>query len=475
MRTAGRRWGAALATMGVTVAMLAASAGAAVAAAPAAPSMYATPTAVTTSTISVRFLRSPAPDRVCKPDIGYEVLGGTFADWRDVGGFPNAPCDDPDPGYKFNGLAAGTVYTFSVRAYRITDGVKEYSGASQMTATTTGTSPPAPGAGAPDAPSMYATPTAATTSTISVRFLRSPAPDRVCKPDIGYEVLGGTFTTWRDVGGFPNAPCDDPDPGYKFSGLAVNTSYVLSIRAYRIANGVKEYSAVSSGTFVTKGVNPPTLSATPIAVTTTSLSIRFVRSGAPDLVCKPDIGYEVLGGSSASWVDVGGFPNAPCTDPDIGYKFTGLAPATTYTVSIRAYRITNGVKEYSPTRSLDYTTAGGGSGTPTGSVNPAAMSPTPTARTTSSISIRFVRSAAPDLVCKPDIGYEVLGGTFTDWRDVGGFPNAPCTDPDIGYKFGGLAAGSVYTLSIRAYRTTNGVKEYSAVSSIAAATLPPVA
>ena len=100
-----------------------------------------------------------------------------------------------------------------------------------MTAATTGTTTPPPSTGAPAPPSMYPTPTAATTSTISVRFLRSAAPDRVCKPDIGYEVLGGTFKDWRDVGGFPNAPCDDPDPGYKFSGLSVNTSYVLSIRA----------------------------------------------------------------------------------------------------------------------------------------------------------------------------------------------------------------------------------------------------
>ena len=40
---------------------------------------------------------------VCQPDYGYEVRAGQGADWRDVGGFPNAPCDDPDPGYKFSG------------------------------------------------------------------------------------------------------------------------------------------------------------------------------------------------------------------------------------------------------------------------------------------------------------------------------------------------------------------------------------
>ena len=432
-RRRGRLSVSIVATIGLTVAALVGFAAPAMAAEPSPPSMSQTPTAVTASSISVRFLRSPAPDLVCKPDIGYEVLGGTFADWRDVGGFLNAPCDDRDPGYKFSGLTNNTSYTLSIRAYRVTDGVKEYSTVSSMTATTSAgtTTPPAPGAVNP--PFMYATPTALTTSSISVRFLRSPAPDYVCKPDIGYEVLGGTFTDWRDVGGFPTAPCDDRDPGYKFSGLTVNTSYPLSIRAYRLTNGVKEYSTVSSVTFSTKGVSPPTLSSTPVAVSATSISIRFVRSATPALVCSPDIGYEVQGGAFAGWLDVGGFPNAPCDDPDIGYKFGGLSPARSYTFSIRAYRITNGVKEYSTAPSLTATTSAG-SAPPAepGAVNPPSLSPTPSATTTSSISIRFVRSAAPDLVCKPNIGYEVLGGAFADWRDVGGFPNAPCEDSDIG-------------------------------------------
>ena len=460
--------------LAMTIALSLATTAPAAAAAPAAPSMFAGPTAVTTGSISVRFLRSADPDLVCKPDIGYEVLGGAYLVWRDVGGFPNAPCDDRDPGYKFSGLSAGTTYTLSIRAYRLTAGVKEYSAASSMTATTTaGTATPPTSGASVNPPSMYAGPTAVTTSSISVRFLRSPAPDRVCKPDIGYEVMGGASAGWLDVGGFPNAPCDDPDPGYKFSGLMVNTTYTLSIRAYRVTNGVKEYSTASSTTVTTKGVNPATLLPTPIAVSDTSISIRFIRSPAPDRVCKPDIGYEVRGGAFAGWLDVGGFPNAPCDDPDIGYKFSGLSPATSYTLSLRTYRITAGVKEYAPERSLTASTLGGTPPTTPPAVNAPSMSPLPTAVSPTSISVRFYRSATPDLVCKPDIGYEVIGGAYADWHDVGGFPNAPCDDPDIGLKFSGLASATTYTLSIRAYRITNGVKEYSSVSGLTAATLPP--
>jgi hypothetical protein len=456
----------------VAMAALVGLAAPAAAAAPEPAGLAPRPTAVTATTISVRILRSPAPDLVCKPDIGYEVLGGVFADWRDVGGFPNAPCDDPDPGYKFSGLTAGTTYTFQVRAYRITGGVKEYSAPASMTASTSAASTSPTPAGDVNPPTMAATPTAVTTSSISVRFLRSPAPDRVCKADIGYEMLGGAFADWHDVGGFPNAPCDDPDPGYKFSGLTVDTSYTLSVRAYRVTGGVKSYSTPSSITVSTKGINPPTLSSTPSATSTTSISIRFLRSPAPDLVCKPDVGYEVLGGTFADWQDLGGFPDAPCDQPGISYKFTGLASGTTYTLTIRAYRLRNGVKEYSSAPSMTAVTAGESTGpAEPGVVSQPGLKPAPTSVTSSSISIRFLRSPAPDMVCKPDIGYEVLGGEFGDWFDVGGFPNAPCDDPDVGYKFGGLAAATTYTLSIRAYRITDGVKQHSAAATLTATTL----
>jgi len=240
-----------------------------------APRLARTPINKTTTSISVRFYRSPDPDLVCKPDIGYEVRGGAFADWRDVGGFPNAPCDDPDPGYKFSGLTTATTYVLSIRAYRLVSGVKDsYSPESSITASTL-VQPPSPSphptasaeasaSSTVNAPPLAPTPINKTTTSISVRFYRSPDPDLVCKPDIGYEVRGGAFADWRDVGGFPNAPCDDPDPGYKFSGLTTATTYVLSIRAYRLVSGVKDsYSPESSITASTLAQTPsPTPSAT---------------------------------------------------------------------------------------------------------------------------------------------------------------------------------------------------------------------
>lgn len=86
-----------------------------------------------------------------------------------------------------------------------------------------------------------------TTTTIGVRFFRSAESGGVCRADIGYEFRGGAYLDWHDAGTFPDAPCEDPDPGYKFSDLAPGMTYELSIRAYRIVNGVKtDYSAVAS-------------------------------------------------------------------------------------------------------------------------------------------------------------------------------------------------------------------------------------
>ena len=119
------------------------------------------------------------------------------------------------------------------------------------------------GASTVNAPLFAPTPTSRTMTSISVRFYRSPEPDRVCKPDVGYEVRGGTFADWHDVGGLPNGPCDNPDPGYKFSGLTPATTYVLSIRAYRLVAGVKDSYSTESSTTASTLAPTPTPTASP--------------------------------------------------------------------------------------------------------------------------------------------------------------------------------------------------------------------
>jgi titin len=101
----------------------------------------------------------------------------------------------------------------------------------------------------------------------------------VCRPDYGYEVRAGLGAAWRDVGGFPNAPCDDPDPGYKFSGLTPATTYVLSVRAYHLVDGVKVYSAEASLTVSTKTLEGFVVPSAPRSLTALVAPAGGVGSG----------------------------------------------------------------------------------------------------------------------------------------------------------------------------------------------------
>ncbi len=467
----------------------------------------------TETTISVRIYRVAESSMVCQPDIGYEFRGGVYSDWHDVGGFPNAPCNDPDPGYKFSHLTPGTTYTLSVRAYRIVDGVKvDFSAAASLSLTTLGgtttpppttpppTTPPPTGGSPLAAPTLASAPTGFTETSISVRIFRSPDSGGVCRNDIGYQVRGGTFADWADAGAFVSA-CTRNDVGYKFSGLAPSTTYTLSVRAYRLVDGVKtDFSSAASMTASTaagtSATPPPTtpppttpppttpppttppppttggplsaplFASTPTSVTWNSISVRIFRSTESGGVCQADIGYEVRGGSFADWSDVGGFSSA-CASNAVGYRFANLFPATTYPLSVRAYRTVDGVKtEFSAASSI---TAATSSDAPP--LAPPSFAPSPSSRTTTSISVRIYRSSESGGVCHPGIGYEVRGGAFADWTDVGGL-TASCSSNVVGYKFSGLTPGTEYTFSVRGYRIIDGVKSgTSTVASITASTL----
>lgn len=234
------------------------------AAALAAPYWAPNPTTRTESTISARFFRSPDSGMICQADIGYEMKGGQFTDWHDVGWFPHAPCDDPDPGYKFKDLGPGTTYTFSVRAYRLVGGVKtDFSSESTITATTLGATPtptptptePTPPAGLA-APQLAPTPSNRTETSLSVRLTRSATSAGTCQSDIGYEVKRTPGADWSDVGGFAST-CASATVGYKFTSLQPGTTYELAVRAYRLVDGVKaEYSGDVSITATTLGATP---------------------------------------------------------------------------------------------------------------------------------------------------------------------------------------------------------------------------
>ncbi|WP_281279918.1 hypothetical protein [Tessaracoccus rhinocerotis] len=278
-----------------------------------------------------------------------------------------------------------------------------------------------------------------------MRFDRVAESLGVCRADIGYEFSHGA--TWTDAGTFSGNACDNPDPGYKFKALASGTNYELSIRAYLVVDGVKaEYSPVASISGTTLGDAAPEPTPTPTAEPTptpeptatptgeptgeptpdpspeptadpnalsapgihgptnrtlTTISVRFVRPAESDGVCQADIGYEFNRG--AGWVDAGGFSGSACTNPDPGYKFSGLSHGTTYDLQVRAYRLVDGVKaQFSSASSLTATALGEAGTDPTPSPTPrptgeptASPSPTPTGEP-AIISAPDARSRQPD-------------------------------------------------------------------------------
>lgn len=238
----------------------------------------------TDTSISVGFLRPIDSDGVCSPRITYQVrvdAGG----WADAGGF-DAACERERVGYKFDGLVPGTQYELGVRAVLTIDGTKSFSAAITAMGSTTGETPTAtptpttsPSATPTATPSPTATPTTSPThtppleptpepsatfdpkvlsaprlrgpvnqteTTISIVIYRVEESFGICQPDIFYEMRGGEFADWHLHGTFPTAPCDDPDPGFKFQNLQPDTAYTFEVRAYRLIGDEKYYSPVSS-------------------------------------------------------------------------------------------------------------------------------------------------------------------------------------------------------------------------------------
>lgn len=236
----------------------------------------------TDTTISIGFLRPLASDETCQAHITYQVRldGGP---WTDAGGF-EAACARERVGHKFDSLEPGRQYELGLRAVYSTDGSKSFSGTVTTTGSTTGephtttpsptaaptpapTDSPSPSASATPVPTAGPTPTQEPTPTfdptvLSAPFLRGPVNQTtssisivihrveqsfgICQPDIFYEMRGGEYEDWYLHGTFPTAPCDDPDPGFKFSNLQPDTAYTFEVRAYRLVGASRYYSPVST-------------------------------------------------------------------------------------------------------------------------------------------------------------------------------------------------------------------------------------
>ena len=254
--------------------------------APTAPTLTASGTTQTTTSLSW----SGATDNVGVT--GYDVYQGTTL----IGSTTTATT------FAVTGLTASTTYSFTVKAKDAAGNVSVASNAVSVT-----TLAPVPDTTAPTAPTLSASGT--TTSTTNLSW--TGATDNVGVT--GYNVYQGTTL----LGSTTTATT------FAVTGLTASTSYTFTVVAKDAAGNVSVASnavTVTTLTPDTTAPTAPTLSASGTTATTTNLS----WTGATDNVGVT--GYDVYRGTTL----------LGSTTTATTYAVTGLTASTTYTFTVKA-------------------------------------------------------------------------------------------------------------------------------------------
>ncbi len=254
--------------------------------APSAPTLTASGTTQTTTSLSW----SGATDNVGVT--GYDVYQGTTL----IGSTTTATT------FAVTGLTASTTYSFTVKAKDAAGNVSVASNAVSVT-----TLAPVPDTTAPTAPTLSASGTTTTTTNLSW----TGATDNVGVT--GYDVYQGTTL----LGSTTTATT------FAVSGLTASTSYTFTVVAKDAAGNVSVASNAVTVTTLTPDTTvptAPTLSASGTTATTTNLS----WTGATDNVGVT--GYDVYRGTTL----------LGSTTTATTYAVTGLTASTTYTFTVKA-------------------------------------------------------------------------------------------------------------------------------------------
>jgi chitodextrinase len=255
--------------------------------APTAPTL----TAAGTTTTSTNLSWSGATDNIAVT--GYDV----FRNGALIGSTTTATT------FAVTGLAASTVYTFTVKSKDAAGNVSPDSNSVSVTTLTT-----APDTTAPNAPTLSASGTTQTTTNLSW----TGATDNVAVT--GYDVLRNGAL----IGSTTTATT------FAVTGLTASTAYTFNVRAKDAAGNV----SLDSNSVTVTTLNPadttapiaPTLSASGTTQTTTNLS----WSGATDNVAVT--GYDILRNGTI----IGSTTTATT------FAVTGLTASTAYTFNVRA-------------------------------------------------------------------------------------------------------------------------------------------
>ncbi len=337
--------------------------------------------------------------------------------------------------YVLTGLTANTPYSLTIKAF---DAAGNASGASATLGMTTGPAPitPTPDITAPTAPTALVV-TQSTSSSLNLAWTASTDNFGV----VGYSVLRngvaiGTTST----------------PGFLFTGLTASTAYNLAVKAFDAAGNTSAASAALTAS---------TASAAPAADTTapsapTSLTVSNPTSSSLTLswtASTDNVGvvrYDVYRGG----VLAGAVTATSST-------LSGLSASTSYALTVKAVDAAGNVSASSATLNASTTAVAGDTSAPS---TPAGLTLVTASQT--SLAIRWTASTDNVGVTRYDV--------YRDGTLVGNSGSSTT----VSYTYAGLAAGTSYSLTVKAIDATGNVSAASAAlvtGTLAAVdTTPPI-